>query len=309
MSNFELPNLLIEAEDFSDYGGWVLDSQFETVLHDSTIDAIIVTTPTETHFDMCKAALDAGKHVFVEKPLANSMDKIEKLYTCAERNKRLLFVGYNRRYDPEWRRLVDQVGTGSPYAIDIICRDYPFPPASYLKTCGGIFRDAAVHDIDMMCLLLNDTPVVVDAMLDCVEENASVFMQFSKGCRAHMVHSRHAPSYEQSVHIVLRDKTVHMCPDPRECGTTFQTRYRESYVQQLADFAKRLSEGRFAPNVSFEEATSMERILDACDTSAIKGEPVQLHTLREYEAAKERVRLLYKDARTHNTPREREKER
>ena len=278
------------------------DHTLRSVLDDDAIDAIIVTTPTSTHFDTCMAALDAGKHVFVEKPIAEGLGDIEKLYHRARCQERLLFTAYNRRYDPEWEHLIHAKREREPHAINVICRDYPFPPAAYLKTCGGIFRDAAVHDIDMVCRILDDdSPLEVDATLDCSGENSSIFMRFSRGCRVHMVHSRHARSYEQCVTIVLTDETVEFRPEADARGLTFQKRYEESYRRQLADFVKRVVAGDFSPNISLCEATSLERIVDACDLSARQREPVCLQTLRVYETAKARVRTLYRDARSLNT--------
>lgn len=275
--------------------------ELRAVLADDDIDAILVTTPTSAHFETSMAALEAGKHVFVEKPMAENLGDIERLYRRAQQARRLLFTAYNRRYDPEWQRLKDLVGRRQPHAINVVCRDHPLPPESYLRTCGGIFRDAAVHDIDMVCGMLDDIPFSVDASLDCSGENSSLFLQFASGCRVHMVHSRHALSYEQSVRVVLAGETVEMRPCPQERGVTFQRRYEESYKRQLADFVRRVAAGEEEPNISCQEAIGLERVVQACDTSALQREPVSLRSLRAYEAAQERVRALYRDARALNT--------
>ena len=270
-------------------------------LLDATVDAVVVTTPTATHYDVCKLAIEHGKHVFVEKPIATSTEEVDRLYALAEERGVLLYTAFNRRHDPEWARLREELDGAYPLSANVVCRDHPFPPAAYLQTCGGIFRDAAVHDLDMLCTLLEDTPVEVDARLDAAGENGSVVLLFSKGCRVHMVHSRHAPSYEQRVLFVLPRRIVEMAADPDAEGLTFQARYRDSYRLQMADFATRVATGVLAPNVTRATAHFLERLIEACDASAATGAPVALQGLRAYEASKTRVYEVYRAGRRSHT--------
>lgn len=267
----------------------------------SEVDLVIVTTPTSSHYHICKLALTHGKHVLVEKPLATSKEEIQDLYELAEQHGVLLFTAFNRRHDPEWCSLRQQLEGRYPLYANVVCRDFPFPPAAYLETCGGIFRDAAVHDLDMLCVLLGDTPVEVRAFLDETKETASTELVFSKGCRAHLIHSRHSTYYDQRVMLVGNHYVVEIGNGPVVPAMSFQERYRTSYVKQLEAVQDCLARNEFAPNVSLEHALFLERLIDACDSSARTGQPVVLKTLRAYDAAKHRVKQLYEDARRFHT--------
>jgi len=271
------------------------------------IDLVVVCTPTATHHAVCLEALRADKHVLVEKPLAHREDHVRELYAEAHARGRLLYTAFNRRSDPEWERLTADVASTfaePPLHVQVLCRDFPHPPAAYLATCGGIFRDAAVHDLDMLCVLLQDTPVKVRATLDARGETASIDLVFSRGTRAHLVHSRHSTYYDQRVAVVGVDGMLEFGGDAsaRALSGSFQERYRASYAQQLRDVAARLARDDVAPNVSLEHALFLERLLAACDASATEGgRTVHLQTLRAHVASKTTVRELYRAARAFHT--------
>lgn len=276
------------------------NSNLMSVMEDPSIQIVVICTPTFTHYKVCRIALEHGKHVFLEKPIASTTSEIEHLYELARKNNRLLFVAFNRRYDDEWNRVVTEVQHGIPFHVNVVCRDHPFPPAAYLETCGGIFRDAAVHDLDMLCLMLEDTPTEVDARLDDRKENGSINLTFSNGCRATLIHSRHSTGYDQRVSVVMENKMIEMLRPVQE-GETFQARYQDSYRAQMMDFSTRITNRNFNPNISQSHALMLERIVDACDESAGNSQPVYLKTLREYETAQKNVKDLYRTARTFHT--------
>lgn len=80
-------------------------TEYEQVLADDTIDAVVIATPTDTHFELVQAALDAEKHVFVEKPLTPNSDSAERLVEAAHDNGIKLFVGYVFVHHPVFRQL------------------------------------------------------------------------------------------------------------------------------------------------------------------------------------------------------------
>jgi inositol oxygenase len=266
----------------------------DAVLAREDVDAVVIATPSRTHFDLCLRALEAGKHVFCEKPLAQNAAEIERLYAEAASRGLVLFTALNRRYDARWRKVGGALRGKKVLHVNVVCRDHPFPPAAYLEGCGGILRDAAIHDIDILMELLDDTPVEVTASLDERGETSSVLMHFSRGCQARLVHSRHSEFYDQRVEAVHEEGMVEMAPD-RTPGLTFAERYSDSYVAQMRDF--RLCIERQQNNVPLATALLLDRVLDAAERSARDGVPVALQTLRAYEAAQSRVRRLYEEGR------------
>ena len=266
------------------------------------IDLVIVSTPTSTHFEICRQALDAGKHVFVEKPLANSMSECKMLYDLASKRDRLLFTAYNRRYDPEWISISEKLKGRYPIAITVVCCDHPFPSANYLSTCGSIFRDCAIHDIDMICNILDDVPTRVEALCNDTGETSCVQFLFSKGCRVNMMHSRHSPHYEQRVIVQCDTEIIEIGRDQPPSGQSFNERYADSYVSQIRDFVRRIYRGDHTPNVTLTHAIQLDTIISACETSSAQnGLEIYMTSLRNYDDAQERVREVYRTARTFHT--------
>tara|TARA_B100001989_G_C24541613_1_gene467917 strand:+ start:359 stop:2041 length:1683 start_codon:yes stop_codon:yes gene_type:complete len=288
-------------------GSEINDTSFTRELtraFESDIDAVIVTTPTDTHFDICKKCLMHKKHVFVEKPLANNIQQYKELYKLADEKNCCLFVGFNRRHDPEWLGLYEKIKNKNPLYISVVCRDHPFPPVSYLENCGGIFKDCVVHDIDMICYMLCSYPDTVECSVDTSGEIASTYLHFTlknSTCRVNMIHSRHSPTYEQFVSVFCKDECFQIGREVLPTGTSFDTRYRESYKLQMMYFTQKIC-NNISPNISLSHSLQIERIIEACKNSSYSGEIQHLKSLRAYEAAETSVRSLYKEARTYHTP-------
>ncbi|KAK2572319.1 Myo-inositol 2-dehydrogenase, partial [Acropora cervicornis] len=129
-------------------------SELETVMADSSVDAAVVCTPTDFHEDLVVRCLKAGKAVFCEKPIAKSLEAIERCYNIALTKNMPLFCGFNRRFDPTISSVAARVKNGDIGRVQIVkttSRDFPMPPISYLKISGGMFHDCCVHDVDAIC--------------------------------------------------------------------------------------------------------------------------------------------------------------
>ena len=83
--------------------------KISNLMEDNNIKMVIVASPTKTHYEITKMALNNNKHVFIEKPLTNNLDEINECFNLAEQNNLKLFVGYNRRYDPTIRQIKEDV--------------------------------------------------------------------------------------------------------------------------------------------------------------------------------------------------------
>ena len=90
------------------------------VLSDNGIDAVAIATPAVTHYEMAKDALKAGKHVFVEKPMALEVFEGEKLVALSERNSRVLMVGHILQYHNAMLKLKELIDTGELGKIQYI---------------------------------------------------------------------------------------------------------------------------------------------------------------------------------------------
>ena len=128
----------------------------DKLLQDTDVDAVVLVTPTSLHADQTIAALKAGRHVFVEKPLALNVPDCERVLAVAEQHPELVaMVGFVRRFDPSYiaaYRAVEAGEIGRPFLVRSQTCDQNDPDGFFVKfapTSGGIFMDCSVHDIDL----------------------------------------------------------------------------------------------------------------------------------------------------------------
>ncbi len=123
-----------------------------TLLADKDIQAVLICSSTDTHADLVVAAAKAGKHIFCEKPVDLTVAKVAAALDAVKKAGVKLQVGFNRRFDHNFRRvreLVESGAVGTPHLIKISSRDPAPPPAKYSAVSGGIFLDMTIHDFDM----------------------------------------------------------------------------------------------------------------------------------------------------------------
>lgn len=155
------------------------------------MNALIVSSPTFTASTVIKKAADNHFSVFIEKPVDETAEKIEKLFAYAEDAGIALCCGYQRRFDPSYvaaSQSVRQIGT--PLMASMFFADHPVPPRKFLLTGGNIFMDLSAHDVDYAMHTLEDDVVSVYATGTSsddelaaagVHDNATMIMNFSKG--------------------------------------------------------------------------------------------------------------------------------
>jgi myo-inositol 2-dehydrogenase/D-chiro-inositol 1-dehydrogenase len=131
-------------------------ARYEDLLASPDVDAVVLVTPTSLHADQAIAALRAGKHVFIEKPLALNLPDCERVLAEAEKHPGLIaMVGFVRRFDPSYRAAQASIAAGEigrPFIVRSQTCDQNDPEGFFVKfapTSGGIFMDCSVHDIDL----------------------------------------------------------------------------------------------------------------------------------------------------------------
>lgn len=144
-----------QAQDFAEHVGAQIMPSAEALLARNDIDAVIIATPTSSHAALGIAAAQSGKHVFVEKPIARSLDEAKALINEAERAKVRLAVGHVVRYFPDYastRQLIRDGQIGSP-GIARAIRLTGQPKAPWYAdraASGGVILDVMIHDFDWM---------------------------------------------------------------------------------------------------------------------------------------------------------------
>ena len=142
---------------------------YKAALAELKPDVVSISTHTDTHADYAVAALDAGAHVFVEKPLAATVADARRVVEAAKANNRKLVVGYILRHHPSWQRLIaESRGLGGPYAFRMNLNQQSSGAAwkihrEILKTTSPIV-DCGVHYVDVMCQITDGRPVEVRGM-------------------------------------------------------------------------------------------------------------------------------------------------
>ena len=145
-------------------------ADYREMLKKADIDAVAIVTTSGEHCWQIEAALDAGKHVFSDKPLGVTVEECRTAEAAVERHPELtFFLGFMRRYDPSYayaKEKIKEGAIGTPYMVKAAGID---PEAlvegaiKFAATSGGIFIDMAIHDIDLMRWFLESDPVEVYA--------------------------------------------------------------------------------------------------------------------------------------------------
>lgn len=190
-------------------------TSFEAVLTDPAIDAVSLASPADLHFSQAKAALEAGKHVYVEKPLALDVGEAEALCALAEAQERMLMVGHLLQYHPVYVALRQKVEYG---ALGRILHVYSNRLSlGKFRTEENVLWSFAPHDISMILGLLGEEPECVTAQgtvafTPGVADFVTAQMRFPGGASAHVTVSWMHPFKEQRL-VVIGEKAMAVFED------------------------------------------------------------------------------------------------
>lgn len=118
----------------------------------SDVDAVAICSSTDTHVDLAVAAAEAGKAIFLEKPVSLNLAEVDRAVAAIESAGVPVQVGFNRRFDPSHAAVQASVANGDIgelHMVKITSRDPEPPPIEYVKVSGGMFNDMTIHDFDM----------------------------------------------------------------------------------------------------------------------------------------------------------------
>src|SRR5207244_12627326 len=182
---------------------------FRSVLADPSVAAVALATPAVTHYEMARAALEAGKDVLVEKPLAIDVRHGEDLVKLAEARRRILMVGHILRYHPATLKLQKLIQDGALGKINYLYSNRL--NIGKIRTEENILWSFAPHDISVMLSLLNEMPAHITCQggaylnRDVTDVTLSHF-EFPSGVQAHIFVSWLHPIKEQRLVVVGSEK-------------------------------------------------------------------------------------------------------
>ncbi len=188
---------------------------FEDALADPDIDAISLASPAGLHFAQAKAALEAGKHVYVEKPLSLDVGEAETLCALAAQRGRMLMVGHLLQYHPIYVQLRAMAAAGE---LGRILHVYSNRLSlGKFRTEENVLWSFAPHDISMILCLVGEEPEAVSAQgtvafTPGVADLVTVQMRFPGGARAHVLTSWMHPFKEQRL-VVIGDRAMAVFED------------------------------------------------------------------------------------------------
>lgn len=281
-------------------------NRYQDILDNPNIQAVIICSSTDTHAQFTEEAAQAGKHIFCEKPIDLSLERIDKVLETVKNSGVQFQVGFNRRFDPNFSRIRQAVKNGeigTPHLLHIISRDPSPPPITYVKVSGGIFMDMMIHDFDMARFLVGSDiteiyatgGIRVDPEIGKAGDidTAVVMLKFANGVIGTIDNSRQAVyGYDQRVEVfgsggaaaaannypnnvtlssaekVYRDLPLNF----------FIERYTESYVIEMRAFIEALVNHSPVPATG-EDGRQAVRIAMAARKSLDENRPVCLNEI------------------------------
>ena len=277
--------------------------QPDAILGAQDIDAVVIGTPTDTHFDLIHRAARAGKAIFCEKPIDMSVDNIRACIEVVEGAGVPFLTGFNRRFDPNFAALRARIAQGDIGAVELVTitsRDPAPPPISYIERSGGLFRDMMIHDFDMARFLMGEnfarlhavgSTLVDPAIGDAGDvDTAAVILTTEAGRICQISNSRRAAyGYDQRIEVhgqkgMLRaenqlESTVELATSAGFARPPaqhfFLARYADAYRAEMRAFVEAVASGT-AADPGIRDGLAAQILADAAALSLETGQPVDL---------------------------------
>ncbi|MBR6751525.1 MAG: inositol 2-dehydrogenase [Clostridia bacterium] len=239
-------------------------TDYHEILNDKEIEVVLICSSTDTHSKISLEAIEAGKHIFCEKPIDHDVNKIKEVMEALKKSNVKYQVGFNRRFDHNFmaaREAVKQGKIGELNVLKVCSRDPGAPPVSYIKVSGGIFLDMTIHDFDMVRFMSGAEVTEVYAMGGVLVDpaigeagdidTAVISMRLDNGALAVIDNCRRATyGYDQRVEafgslgqVAIGNDTDSLAVISNADGVTaekpklfFLERYMEAYTREVASF-------------------------------------------------------------------------
>jgi myo-inositol 2-dehydrogenase/D-chiro-inositol 1-dehydrogenase len=277
-------------------------TEFDDLISCKDVDAVVLVSPSALHTGQIRVALDAGKHVFSEKPLGVTVAECKDVEKAVESHPELVFMlGFMRRFDESYKYAHDKVAAGE-IGKPVLFRAYSQDPEKFVAGSiafgphsGGEFMDMAVHDIDLARWFTGSEPETVYAIGGCYAhpefagwndgDNVSCLMKFKNDTMVFLFAGRTAPhGYNVETEIIGTKGTLRIASIPqknlvevldehgvrREWSENFLERFETAYVNEIQEFVNCIREGR-KPEVTVYDGTKVSEIGYTCKAAFEQG--------------------------------------
>lgn len=266
----------------------------DDILADASIEGVVIAAPAALHFDLAQRALNAGKHVFVEKPLALTVADAEALETLAAEKNRVLMVGHLLHYHPGYLKLQKMVESGEFGKVVYVYSNRL--NLGKLRTEENVLWSFAPHDISMVLGLFGEAPVEVSAqgtvnLSANIPDVVTTQFTFANGAKGHVFVSWLHPTKEQKL-VVVGEKLMAVFDDSLPLEQKLQTyAHRIEWQGSVPTPVKADAQG-----VKLEAGeplkAEMQHFLDAMKGHAARTDAAEgIRVLKVLEAAEQSMRM------------------
>ena len=281
-------------------------TDYNEMLKNHELEAVVIASSTDIHYAHAIAAIDAGLHIFIEKPTGMNTEECIAIEQAAAKSNKIFSVGFMRRWDPSYaeaKRRIDAGEIGQP----ILYRGYSLDPvwiAEYMakraEGNGCWFLDMGVHDYDAARWLLGSEPESVYALGGAYAypvfaehndvDNGYALMKFKNGAAAFFYEGRTAPHGSHVEGEVVGTKgTIRINSIPAadralmytsegvvvKCQDGYPARWKEAFYLELQAFIDAVQAGESAVGANAHDGTMATRMGMACQQSYESGELVK----------------------------------
>jgi len=274
--------------------------KLEDLLNDSELDAVLIATPVRHHYEMAKAVLEVGKHVFIEKPMARTETEAEELVSLADRKGLVLMVGHTFLFSPAVRRMKEIIEAGDIGEVQYI---------SARRLNLGLFQkdinvawDLAPHDISILLYLLDELPISVSCQGSShvtrgIEDVTMMYLTFRKNRCAFIHNSWLDPKKVRQMTVVGSQRMiVYDDTEPLEKLKIYDARVEvPPHYDTFAEFTYSYHYGdAYVPYIKQDEPLKLEcqHFLESVrqDAVPLANGRLGLEVVRILEAANESLR-------------------
>jgi predicted dehydrogenase len=193
------------------YPGALVTGSFQEMLATDEVEGVVIATPVPTHYELARQALEAGKHVLVEKPPAMRAAEIDDLVALADERELVLMPGHLLLYHPGVRKLKELIDAGE--LGEVICVYGNRQNLGIVRTHENALWSLGVHDLSVILYLLDEEPADAvahgrDFLTEGVEDVVFCYLRFPSGKIAHMHLSWLDPHKMRKMTVVGREKMV-----------------------------------------------------------------------------------------------------